>query len=70
MINETHRILQENEIITSDRDKICYNYGEDIRTIFMRSIKQQTENREEIINQLNRLIKHEIYHDIALYDIN
>ena len=68
MLNEIHHILQENGVITSDRDRICYNYGHDIRTVIMRALKQPVESRQQLIEQLNQMIKQEVYPIIAQFE--
>ncbi len=68
MLGEIHSILQDNGIGTSDRDKICYNYGHDIRTVIMRALKHPVESRKKLIDQLNQLIKNEVYPIIAQFE--
>ena len=67
MLNEIHGILQDNGIITCDRDVICYNYGEDIRNVMMRALKMPIGTRSFLIHQLDTLVKNQVYAEIAKF---
>ncbi len=68
ILNKIHEILQKNNIGNSERDRICYNFGHDIRTVIMRVIKKQMETRQSVIKELNELIKDQIYSETAKYE--
>jgi hypothetical protein len=63
-----HLILQQNNVCIGDRDKICYNYGIDIRIAIMRAIKTKVYSREAMLNQLNMMVKEVVYPEIAKFD--
>ena len=70
IMEQVHISLQQCNVITADRDMICYNWGYDCRTVLLRCLKLKLNiyQREKLLNKLNQTIKTLIYKDIAKFD--